>query len=64
MIYDHGIGFQFLVETRVFIFIHMVETKHSGPCSRVVIKMKNEKHLILFLRILNVISGKFRDFFF
>jgi hypothetical protein len=31
--------------------------------AQVVIKMKNEKHLILFLRTLNIISGKLRDFF-
>lgn len=35
----------------------MVETKHNGPCCTVIIKMKNEKPLILFLSTLNVISG-------
>jgi hypothetical protein len=41
----------------------MVKTKHSGCCSTVVIKTKNEKHLILFLRTLKFISGNFRVFF-
>lgn len=43
--------------------LHMVETKHYGPCSKVVIKMKNKKPLILFLSTRNVISRN-SDFFF
>jgi len=60
---DYGIGFQFLVETRAFIFAHrrdktLWSLQHSSN--------KNEKlkASYLFLNTPKVISGKFREFLF
>lgn len=51
------------METRAFIFCTW-SSQNTMFCSTVVIKMKNEKHLVLFLRTPNAISGKFREFFY
>jgi len=59
---DHGLGFQlFLVKTRAFIIYTWSRQNTMGT---LVIKMKNEKPLILLLSILNIISGNSEIFFF